>query len=137
MKDGGEIGKREGMRRAYQHADPHWVQCMFECGKRVCENQPWFTSETVVLLCAELHPNASTHEKRAIGHILLQMAKWGWCEKTDETSEARRAVSHKNPKRVWWSLLYKGPQVRPKPRRRKPLDPRQFKLPLEEAQHAI
>lgn len=128
--DAGEAGKRDGMARARRHADPHWWQSMLECGKQIAEAQPYFYSDDVVLLCQKLHPNAGTHEPRAIGPLMTKLARLGYCVKTQDTAPPRVPQCHGRPKSVWWSQIYRGPILRRKPRHRRLLDPRQLDLGL-------
>jgi hypothetical protein len=123
-------GKRDGMDRAERHADPHWWQCMLECGKAVAERKPFFITDDVVRLCSKLHPNASTHEQRALGPVLREMCRIGYCERTQDWIESSQAQCHRRPMRIWFSLIYRGPPVA-KPRRHRVPDPRQFTMELE------
>src|SRR5215471_15159085 len=129
--DAGEAGKRDGMERAERHADEHWVRCMKEAGKIVALGKPFFTSDDVVDLCAKMHPNASTHEGRATGPIMGNMARQEWCVQTQDFVRSRRKSCHATPRVVYFSLIYRGPPV-PRPRRRRIIDPRQFDLLRED-----
>jgi hypothetical protein len=120
-------GKRDGMDRAERHADPHWWQCMLECGKIVAERKPYFNTDDIVQLRQRLHPNATTHEHRAIGPLMAALARLGYCERTDDWVESQQSSCHSRPMRVWFSMIYRGPAVR-RPTRRRPLDPRQIPL---------
>jgi hypothetical protein len=128
MTDGSD-GKREGMDRAERHADPYWWSCMLESGREVALRMAYFNTDNVVRHCREHHPNATTHEPRAIGPLMRELARLGVCERTADTADSTQAQNHKRPMRTWWSLIYRGPVVR-KPRRHKPLDPRQLKLDI-------
>jgi len=121
-------GKRDGMDRAERHADEHWWQCMLECGLAVAERKPWFYTDDIVKLCASRHPNATTHEQRAIGPLMRALARAGVCERTGDFVPSTQRQNHSRPMQVWWSLVYKGPAVRRKPRYRRLLDPRQLGL---------
>lgn len=122
-------GKRDGMDRAERHADPHWWQCMLECGKEVSERKPFFITDDVVRLCSKLHPNASTHERRAIGPLMREMCRLGFCEPTQDWVQSTQAQCHRRPMQIWYSLIYRGPAVA-RPRRRKINDPRQIAMDL-------
>ncbi len=120
-------GKRDGMERARRHADPHWWQCILECGRLVAEQKPYFITDDIVALNRTRHPNATTHEHRAIGPAMHQLVKLGYCVPTDDWVESRQRSNHARPMRVWWSLIYRGPAMR-RPPKRPILDPRQFGL---------
>ena len=126
--DDDEDGKREGMDRAARHANPHWWQCMMECARVVAEGKPYLFTDDVVRLCQERHPNATTHEGRAIGPLMRECCKLGYFEPTPDWVESTQKQNHRRPCRVWYSLLYKGRHQ--KPRRRKINDPRQYSLSL-------
>ena len=129
----GESGKRDGMGRAARHADPHWWRCMLECGKLVAENKPYFWVDDVKALCRARHPNAATHEYRASGPIMSALARLGYCERTPDFADSSQPQNHSCPRRVWRSLIYRGGPVK-RPRRPKPVDPRQFQMRFEPLQ---
>ena len=120
-------GKRDGMERARRHADPHWWQCMLECGRLVAEQKQYFITDDLVGLAGSRHPNATTHEHRAIGPLMHQMVRLGYCTPTDDWVESRQRSNHARPMRVWWSHIYRGP-ARRKPPKRRGLDPRQLDM---------
>ena len=124
----GEQGKKEGMDRAEEHADPHWWRCMLESAKIVAEGKPFFITDDIVLLCAKNHPNATTHEYRANGPLMREACKLGYCEKTQDWVESTQAQCHRRPMRIWYSLIYRGPSPRPRPKKRRINDPRQMEL---------
>ena len=107
----GDPGKRDGMDRAERSADPHWWQCMLECGKLVAAHKPVFITDDLVTICRVLHPNATTHEHRAIGPLMRELCRLGYCERSEDTVESRQKVNHARPMRVWRSLIYEGPPV--------------------------
>jgi hypothetical protein len=126
MSDDGEEGKREGMERVARNADPHWWACMLESGVQVAIRKQYFSSADIVKWCREHHPNASTHEYKAIGPIMNTLARHEVCQSTQDWVPSTYAINHSRPMRVWWSLIYKGVQLRPKPRKRRLLDPREL-----------
>jgi hypothetical protein len=125
--------KRDGMDRAEEHANSHWWQCMLESAQAVAERKPFFTTDDVVALRRVRHPNATTHEARAIGPLMRQAAKLGYCEQTQDWVESTQPQCHRRPMRVWYSLIYRGPAPLPRPRRRRIIDPRQIKMFAEVA----
>lgn len=127
--DSGEDGKRDGMERAERHADEHWWQCMMECAKQVAEAKPYLFTDDIVGLCKDLHPNASTHEHKAIGPLMRACCRLGYFEPTQDFVESSQQQNHRRPCRVWHSLIYTRPHR--KYRRRLISDPRQYNLDLE------
>jgi hypothetical protein len=107
-----DSGKRDGMDRAERHADPYWWRCMMECGKIVAEQKPYFTSDDIEFARRERFPDAATHEHRAVGPLMKQLAKLEYCEPTKEWVESRQEVNHSRPMRMWLSLLYRGQGAR-------------------------
>ena len=124
----GEEGKREGMERAKRSADPHWWQCMMEAAKAVAERKPFLFTDDIVAFCQEHHPNASTHEYRAIGPLMTTAAKLGYFQRTQDWVESTQKQCHRRPMRVWYSLIYKGPHRKIWRRPRPINDPRQYTL---------
>jgi hypothetical protein len=130
MSTDGSDGKREGMARAERSADPYWWSCMLESGREIALRKPYFFTDDVVGWCKEHHPNATTHEQRAIGPLMREMARREICEPTQDWVQSSQRQNHRRPMQVWWSLIYRGPGPRAKPRRHKPLDPRQLMFDL-------
>jgi hypothetical protein len=124
---GGGDGKRNGMDRAWRGADPEWIRVMLICALEVARRKPFFTSDDLERWRLEHYPNHTTHEHRAMGPIMREAARLGYCAKTQDWVESQQRVNHRRPMRVGWSLVYRGPGRFRKPRR-KPLDPRQIDL---------
>lgn len=102
---------------------------MLASGTQVALRKPWLYTDDIVAWCAEHHPNARTHEPRAIGPLMRELCKLGVIEKTASWVPSAQAQNHKRPMQVWWSLAYRGriPRGRRNTRHR-PLDPRQLDL---------
>jgi len=127
MTTAGEEGKKSGMDRAERAADTYWWQCMLESAKAVAERKPYFFTDDIVRWCQYNHPNASTHEHRAIGPLMRQVFILGYAVPTQDYVPSEQPQCHRRPMRVWYSLIYRG-RLRPKLRRRTVIDPRQFDL---------
>lgn len=115
------------MARAAQAADSHWWQCMLEAGKAVAERKPYFNADDLLAWMHRHHPNATTHELRATGPLMSAIGRLGYGVPTQDFVPSRQKACHATPRRVWYSLIYRGPRV-PRPRKRKPHDPRQYEL---------
>lgn len=120
------MSKEEGMDRAERHADPYWKQCMMEAALAVAMRKPYLDTDDIVAWCREKHPNATTHEYRAIGPLMRACAKLGYFMQTQDWVESTQKQCNKRPMRVWYSLLYKRPHQ--KPRRHRINDPRQYTM---------
>lgn len=97
------------MARADRGADLHWKACMLASGVMVARSLPYFTTDEVVAYCKEHHPNATTHELRAIGPVMQRLAGDGACAKTEHYRESSHEPCNQRPKLVWQSLIYETP----------------------------
>jgi hypothetical protein len=122
-----DSGKRDGMDRAWEHANTEWKRVMLICALEVAKRKPFLNTDDLEHWRSTYYPNHTTHENRAIGPIMREAAKLGYCTPTLDWVESRQKVNHSRPMRVWFSLVYQGPGRFYKPRR-KPVDPRQFNL---------
>jgi hypothetical protein len=104
-KDGGERGKRAGMDQAQEAANAHWWQCMLECGKIIAKRKPYFITDDIVRLCRSRHPNARTHEKRAIGPLMRELCNLGCCVTTNSWIKSTQTQCHRRPMMLWQSLI--------------------------------
>lgn len=124
----GRAGKRDGMERASRHADPHWWRCMLECGRAVAQAKSCFNTDDLERLRLQRFHNVTTHEHRALGPLMLELQRLGYCIATQDWVESTQKINHSRPMRVWYSLIYRGPQPVKKPRKRRVLDPRQLDM---------
>lgn len=129
--EAGEFAKRQGMERAARSASPDWWQCMLECAKEVAARKPCFTTDDLER-CRVARQGPRTPENRALGPLMKEVQRLGYCEPTADWVESAQKVNHRRPMRVWWSLIYRGPKVHRPPRRRRFVDPRQISLFEEE-----
>jgi hypothetical protein len=63
--------------------------------------KPYLFTDDVVALCKERHPNASTHEPRAIGPLMRACCGLGYFEPTQDWVESSQGQNHRPPCRVW------------------------------------
>ena len=121
------MSKREDMGRAERHANPEWKRIIMICIIAVARRKEIFSTDEVEAWRLIYYPNYTTHEKRALGPMMTSAAKQEVMVKTIHTSDSVEASCNQRPKRVWYSLIYRGPTTIKRPRG-KPLDPRQFDL---------
>lgn len=55
-----------------------------------------------------LPPGGEPHEPRAMGTVMRRAREMGWIEATSDYRPSDRVTSHRNPRRVWRSLLWRG-----------------------------
>jgi len=122
----GEAEKRDGMARAWDNANPYWRLWTIEACKEVCERKPYLTTDEIEMLRL-LRNGPITHEKRALGPVMKICEGLGYCVPLDRWWPSDEVTNHRRPKRVWYSLIYRGRKVR-RPRARKIIDPRQYEL---------
>jgi len=97
----GAILRDDGIRRADEHADRDWKQAAYEAVVELAHRRQVFTTDSV----HELIGDVSTHEKRAMGAIMRRAARDGLIEATDSYAPSDRPEAHRNPKRLWRSLV--------------------------------
>src|SRR5262252_7894478 len=78
---------------------------MLECGKIIARRKPYFITDDIVLLCRSRHPNAYTHEKRAIGPLMRELCNLGYCVTTNSWIKSIQAQCHRRPMMLWQSLI--------------------------------
>jgi hypothetical protein len=98
----GERLKRLGMARVERHADPEWLKAADECVKLVAGLGADFTTDDVYELMEIRYPFVSTHDDRAMGPVIKNVAKQGWIEKAPVMPvKSRRRTLHASPITVW------------------------------------
>jgi hypothetical protein len=101
--------KAEGMERVDNHADDEWKRVMAEMVIKTAREMHRFTTDDVVDRFNELPDPPTTHDKRAMGPVMMRAAKSGVCCKAPVAPiMSRRASLHASPRQVWDSLLYSG-----------------------------
>ena len=93
--------------RVGQAADPDWLDLAAAAIKHLAETRPAFTSDQVWQQVAGASP---PREPRALGVVMRRAAKAGLIEATGRWIASGRVAAHSNPKRIWRSLVYRGPR---------------------------
>src|SRR3990167_9834179 len=91
------------IQRAGDNANAEWSQAAYEIVKNLCQNRSEFTADDV-LEALELG-EYSTKDKRALGAILRQAAKAGFCVPTGQFVKSRLPIRHRRPCCVWRSRI--------------------------------
>lgn len=94
--------RAEALRLVDAHADRALKDLALDAVRQVCQARADFQARDIWTL-TDL---PSTREDRALGPVMLNAARNGWCRKTDRVRPSAR--SHGSGKPVWESLLYAG-----------------------------
>ncbi len=86
-----------------QAADKRWLEEATKRVKYLCQTRYEFTTDAMWSHLDTL--DVSTPEGRAMGSVMTNAAKAGWCEATDRSKPSSRPVCHKRKLQVWRSLL--------------------------------
>ena len=89
-----------------QHAHLDWLWWAKRHLWLMCRDHAFFTSEDIVRLMRELHPEYRTHEPRAWGAILRHGKRERWCEPTERFVNSGSKRNHMRPMRQWKSLIH-------------------------------
>jgi hypothetical protein len=97
-----ETERDRALRRVERAADPDWTRHVERVVARIAQRLPTFSTDEV---WAALDESYSTHEPRALGAIMVDMARRGIIAPTDRTVKSRRPECHRRDVRVWRSRL--------------------------------
>lgn len=95
-----------------EHADDDWKYSAEQAAFRTCVKYPDFVIDQVwkeFEMTNGEFAYTGTHEKRAMGAVMNNAHRAGWCEpsKTYRASDIVR--NHRNPRVIWKSRLWKAP----------------------------
>ena len=108
--DEGRVRKREAMGRAYVNADREWKADVMEIIWKVARTHSEFNTDEVWELLGQYYPDAKTHERRAMGPMMILAQQRGWIVKTGEFRNTSMVQAHSRPKEVWRSLIVRTPR---------------------------
>lgn len=92
----------QAIQQVEENADPDWKTLALEAVRVTCEQRAEFHVDDVWDVGQLPH----TREDRALGPVMRQAARLGYCAKTDRVRPSVR--SHLSGKPVWRSLLYRS-----------------------------
>ena len=95
-----------------QHAQPDWKTAVFTAIESLAHHHSDLTTDDIWQYLVVHDIDIDTHEKRAMGAVMRAAAKAGLIEATGNFRESDRAVCHRNPKRVWRSMVASAPVLR-------------------------
>ena len=105
QSNAGADARDDAIARVDQAADPYWKQCAALALEYVAQRRDLFTTDAIWHVLAHYYPDASTHEPRAMGAVMLGAKRAGLIESTDRFVPSLRGVNHRQPTRVWRSLI--------------------------------
>lgn len=101
------IGECErALSRVEAGADPEWFQIALHAAHRTATE----CGEFIVDAVWERMDHAScsgTRELRAMGAVMRKARTAGWITPTEKYVPSDRVSAHRNPRRIWRSLLFK------------------------------
>lgn len=98
----GRVERDEAVARVDRHAPEDWKQEARAVVSRLCHEQAELTTDDVWDRMTRRPP-----EPRALGAVMVWARNRGFIAATDEMRESERPEAHRNPKRVWKSLVYR------------------------------
>lgn len=107
MSDGKEE-RDDAIARADVNADPDWKEVALKAVRWLATESAEFTTDDVWWALNTYYPNLGTHEPRALGAVMRRASRDGFIEPTNRVKESERAVCHRNPKKVWRSLVFRS-----------------------------
>lgn len=107
-KDGdpnaGKAERDESMEQVDRAADPDWKEAAYRAITEIARRQDTLTSDDVWFALIDAG-EPTPDEPRALGPLMRSAMTSKVIVPTGDYAESRRAVAHRNPKRVWRSLL--------------------------------
>ena len=99
----GEAERDQEIARAEQGAPDDWRADAAEAVRHCCAMLDTFTTDDVWAALGYYFPS----EGRAMGAVMKDAQRRGWCRPTPRFKPSGRPVCHRSPKRVWESLAPK------------------------------
>lgn len=94
-------------------ASEDWKECALDCLESICQSRDTFVADDVWRLMNEKYPDVETRDLRAMGPVMLQGTRRGWCERTDRMARSEgeyrpqsRGSCHAHLRPVWKSRIY-------------------------------
>ncbi len=89
--------------RVDEHANEEWKSAALDAVSLCASAYSLFTTDQVYEVLVRY--DVETHERRAMGAIMRRAKTAGWIAPTDDYWPTARPEAHRNPKRVWRSLI--------------------------------
>lgn len=96
--------KHEAIERVGANANQDWHDAAINAVEVCCRYYVLdFTTDDVWRELAKTEH--ATHEPRAMGAIMTEAARMGWCQKTGQMRASERKACHNRPLSVWKSAI--------------------------------
>jgi hypothetical protein len=99
----GEELRDAGLVAVAAAADPEWMEEALSAMYVAATELEHVTTDDV---WKRMSGEVDTHEHRAMGAVVLKAQAQGWITATDRFIRTDRSIAHRQPKRVWRSLIY-------------------------------
>lgn len=109
MSNDAQRAKNAAMAQVGAAANPAWLDLMLQLAFEVSQKHPFFTSDDVMAAYHAIQSPSKplTHEPRALGPVMRQAARLGYCQKASVPPlPSRRRSRHACPLAVWRSLVF-------------------------------
>ena len=97
--------REDGIGRVEAHADALWSDMALQAARATALRFESFIVDAVWDL---LPKSAGTDDLRAMGAVMKQAQRLGYISPTDRLVLSNRVSAHRNPRRVWRSLIFGG-----------------------------
>lgn len=104
----------DAIKKVVSNTDPDWAEKAYCVVIIVCGKMLYYVAEDVWSEFEAIYgvefAQYKVHNRSAICGPMMRAAKDGFCVcigVPDNTTEARRAIKHSRPQRVWKSLIYR------------------------------
>jgi hypothetical protein len=100
--------KNKALVRVEKNANPRWSEFAFASVHATALRLEELTSDDVDAEIASFNAphRPVTHDKRALGPVMIRAAKAGLIFATDRIVASNRSKLHNSPRRVWRSRIY-------------------------------
>ena len=92
----------EALDRVASGTEREWANAVLQIIHRTAETTAEFTTDAI---WSQVTWRPRDLEERAMGPLMIQARKEGWIASTERYIRTERSEGHRNPKRVWRSLL--------------------------------
>ena len=107
--DKAEQALNEAVERVEQHANSVWMDYAMNAVKLIASHRAEFTTDPVWAILERWRRSdegfETTHERRAMGAVMRNAVRAGWCVPTNRTQPSVRPVCHRRDLRIWASLI--------------------------------